>query len=216
MKVGKSKFYDLTATQEIEKEAWLPDGYSRIFRSYVFGSSGFSFRTMAPLRYTAKFGSLPFLGLCPHPSTLAQSKERKGSNFAIWQPCKKEEDEDGSFFARGPGAEEEIAASSADASPGPVKRASADINTAFGRRPETAPEPGMIGLYTILFQLQCPFRLHLHWLSDIVKIGSCDSFSIRLLWLLCPQSQTVPKHLTTRWHCLSFCCSSGHFKLKLN
>ena len=23
----------------------------------------------------------------PTPSTLAQSKERKGSNFAIWQPC---------------------------------------------------------------------------------------------------------------------------------
>ena len=23
----------------------------------------------------------------PPPSTLAQSKERKGSNFAIWQPC---------------------------------------------------------------------------------------------------------------------------------
>ena len=32
--------------------AWLPDGYSQIFRSYVFGPSGFW--TMAPLRYTAK------------------------------------------------------------------------------------------------------------------------------------------------------------------
>ena len=42
---------------------------------------------MAPLRYAAKFD--PFLSLdCAHtPSTLAQSKERKGSNFAIWQPC---------------------------------------------------------------------------------------------------------------------------------
>ena len=31
----------------------------------------------------------PFLSLdcAPTPSTLAQSKERKGSNFAIWQPC---------------------------------------------------------------------------------------------------------------------------------
>ena len=39
---------------------------------------------MAPLRYAAKFD--PFLSLdCdPAPSTLAQ--ERKGSNFAIWQP----------------------------------------------------------------------------------------------------------------------------------
>ena len=43
---------------------------------------------MAPLRYTAKFD--PFLSLdgAPTPSTLAQSKERKGSNFAIWLPCR--------------------------------------------------------------------------------------------------------------------------------
>ena len=34
---------------------------------------------MAPLRYAAK--------LRTPPSTLVQSKERKGSNFAIWQPC---------------------------------------------------------------------------------------------------------------------------------
>ena len=35
----------------------------------------------------AKFD--PFLSLecAPTPSTLAQSKERKGSNFAIWQHC---------------------------------------------------------------------------------------------------------------------------------
>ena len=32
---------------------WLPGGYSQIFRSYVFGPSGFW--TMAPLRYAAKF-----------------------------------------------------------------------------------------------------------------------------------------------------------------
>ena len=38
-------------------QAWLPDGYSQIFRSYVFGPSGFW--TMAPLRYGAKFD--PFL-----------------------------------------------------------------------------------------------------------------------------------------------------------
>ena len=53
---------------------WLPDGYSQIFRSYVFGPSGFW--TMAPV-----YG----LYCAPTPSTLAQSKERKGSNFAIWQ-----------------------------------------------------------------------------------------------------------------------------------
>ena len=47
---------------------------------------------MAPLRYAAKFD--PFLGLrlhALHPGRVegveAQSKERKGSNFAIWQPC---------------------------------------------------------------------------------------------------------------------------------
>ena len=48
---------------------------------------------MAPLHYAAKFNPFfPWLA----PSTLAQSKERKGSNFAIWQPCCKEEErEDG-------------------------------------------------------------------------------------------------------------------------
>ena len=50
----------------------------------MFGPSGFW--TMAPLHYAAEFD--PFLSLDrdPTPSTLAQSKERKGSNFAIWQP----------------------------------------------------------------------------------------------------------------------------------
>ena len=62
-------------------KAWLPDGYSQIFRSYVFGPSGFW--TMAPPRYTAKFD--PFLSLdCARVEGVgAQSKERKGSNFAV-------------------------------------------------------------------------------------------------------------------------------------
>ena len=42
-------------------------------------------RIMAPLRYTAKFDPFLSLDCAPTPSTLAQSKERKGSNFAIWQ-----------------------------------------------------------------------------------------------------------------------------------
>ena len=63
---------------------WLPDGYSRIFRSYVFGPLGSGFWTMAPLRCTAKFDPFLSLDCAPTPSTLAQSKERKGSNFAIW------------------------------------------------------------------------------------------------------------------------------------
>ena len=42
---------------------------------------------MALLRYAAKFDPFLSLDCAPTPSTLAQSKERKGSNFAIWQPC---------------------------------------------------------------------------------------------------------------------------------
>ena len=63
----------------------LPDGYTQIFRLYVFGPSGFW--TMAPLRCTAKFDPFLSLDCIPTPSTLVQSKESKGSNFAIWQPC---------------------------------------------------------------------------------------------------------------------------------
>ena len=57
---------------------WLPDGYSQILMSYVIDTSGFW--TMAPLRYAAKFDPVR-----TSPSTLAQSKGRTGSNFAIWQ-----------------------------------------------------------------------------------------------------------------------------------
>ena len=60
--------------------------YRPFFRAlYVFGPSGFW--TMAPLRCTAKFDPFLSLDCAPTPSTLAQSKERKGSNIAIWQPC---------------------------------------------------------------------------------------------------------------------------------
>ena len=40
---------------------------------------------MAPLRCAAKFDPFLSFDCAPTPSTLAQSKERKGSNFAIWQ-----------------------------------------------------------------------------------------------------------------------------------
>ena len=50
----------------------------------MFGPSGV--RTMALLCYAAKFDRFLSLDCAPTPSTLAQSKERKGSNFAIWQP----------------------------------------------------------------------------------------------------------------------------------
>ena len=42
---------------------------------------------MAPLRYAANLDPFLSLACAPTPSTLARSKERKGSNFAIWQPC---------------------------------------------------------------------------------------------------------------------------------
>ena len=42
---------------------------------------------MAPLRFAAKLDPFLSLDCAPTPSTLAHSKERKGSNFAIWQPC---------------------------------------------------------------------------------------------------------------------------------
>ena len=41
---------------------------------------------MAPLRYAAKLDPFLSLACAPTPSALAQSKERKESNFAIWQP----------------------------------------------------------------------------------------------------------------------------------
>ena len=41
---------------------------------------------MALLRCAAKFDPFLSLDCAPTPSTLAQSKERKGSNFATWQP----------------------------------------------------------------------------------------------------------------------------------
>ena len=44
---------------------------------------------MAPLRYAAKFDPFLSLDCAPTPSTLAQSKERKGSNFAIWHHWRK-------------------------------------------------------------------------------------------------------------------------------
>ena len=45
---------------------------------------------MAPLRCAAKFDPFLSLDCVPTPSGPAQSKETKGSNFAIWQPCMKE------------------------------------------------------------------------------------------------------------------------------
>ena len=55
--------------QQQQTQAWLPDGYSQIFRTYVFGPSGFF--TIAPLRYAAKFD--PFLSLVCAPKKFPQN-----------------------------------------------------------------------------------------------------------------------------------------------
>ena len=74
----------LAATWRMRKfHTWLPDGYSLIFRSYVFGHSGLDYGS-ATLRYAAKFDPFLSLDCAPMASTLAQFKERKGSNFTIW------------------------------------------------------------------------------------------------------------------------------------
>ena len=54
---------------------WLPDGYSQIFRILCVWPFRLLDYSSAMLR--CKIVSLPFLG----------SKEKKGYNFAIWQPC---------------------------------------------------------------------------------------------------------------------------------
>ena len=77
----KPKCHFLMAAAAIA--SWLTDAYSQIFRSYVCGPS--VFWTIAPLRCAAKYDPSLSLDCAPTPSTLAQSKERKGSNFAIWQ-----------------------------------------------------------------------------------------------------------------------------------
>ena len=56
------------------RKARLPDGDSHIFRSYVFGPSGFW--TMAQLRYAAKFD--PFLSLDCAPRPPPWRNPRKG------------------------------------------------------------------------------------------------------------------------------------------
>ena len=57
------------------RQAWLPDGYSQILRSCVFGPSGL--KDYGPAMPRCKILSLPFLGLRPHlfhPSAI-QGKE---------------------------------------------------------------------------------------------------------------------------------------------
>ena len=65
--------------------SWLPDGYIAGFLDRMclaLRASGLWLRYAALLNLILSF---PWIAP-PTPSTLAQSKERKGSNFAIWQP----------------------------------------------------------------------------------------------------------------------------------
>ena len=65
--------------------SWLPDWNSQFLYCRCFAL--LAWRTMAPLRCAAKFDPFLSLDCAPMPSTLAQSKERKGSKFTIWQHC---------------------------------------------------------------------------------------------------------------------------------
>ena len=70
-----------------QQQAWLPDGYSQIFRSYVFGPSGFW--TMGPLRYAEKVDPFLSLDCAPHPPPWHNPRKGRESNFAIWQPLQQ-------------------------------------------------------------------------------------------------------------------------------
>ena len=60
-------------------QSWLPDGYNRILRSYVFGPSGFW--TMAPLRYAAKFDPFSSLDCTPHALHPGAIQGKEGIKF---------------------------------------------------------------------------------------------------------------------------------------
>ena len=81
---GRHVHFQLWARHEPEVEHGCQMAIARFLgrRCLALRASG----TMAPLRYAAKFD--PFLSLyCARVEGMgAQSKERKGSNFAIWQP----------------------------------------------------------------------------------------------------------------------------------
>ena len=77
-KYGYQWTLDVLSLQEagdlkrLTDRSWLPDGYSQIFRSYVFGPLGFW--SMAPLRYAAKFDPFLSLDCALHPGAI-QGKE---------------------------------------------------------------------------------------------------------------------------------------------
>ena len=83
--VEEQRDSDSGAKTKLVREHGCQMAIAGFLESYVLGPTGFW--TMAPLRYATKFDPFLSLDCAPTPSTLAQSKERKESNFAIWQPC---------------------------------------------------------------------------------------------------------------------------------
>ena len=67
------------AVTTIIYKAWLPDGYSQIFKSYVFGPSGLKVYGSASLR--CKICSLPFLGLRPGGGRGGAIQGKEGIKF---------------------------------------------------------------------------------------------------------------------------------------
>ena len=83
LSLGKSDMTSLSLS-------WLPDGYSQILRSYVFGPSGLKDYGSATLR--CKIWSLPFLGLRPHPLHPGAIQGKEGIKFChlatlCWRRC---------------------------------------------------------------------------------------------------------------------------------
>ena len=69
-------------------QSWLPNGYTLMFRSYVFGPLGLTDYGSATL--SCKIGSLPFFGL--HPPTRRNPRKRRdqilpSSNTALSVSC---------------------------------------------------------------------------------------------------------------------------------
>ena len=73
--------------RELMLEARLPDGDSQIFRSYMFGPSGFW--TMAPLRYAAKFDPLLSLDCAPRPPPWRNPRKGRDQILPSGNPASK-------------------------------------------------------------------------------------------------------------------------------
>ena len=80
--VEEQRDSDSGAKTKLVREHGCQMAITGFLELYVLGPTGFW--TMAPLRYATKFDPFLSLDCAPTPSTLAQSKERKRSNFAIW------------------------------------------------------------------------------------------------------------------------------------